>query len=160
MKKVFLLAAAAIFTIGAANMSAQRPQRQGKQGGNGTEQRSQRMDPAARDAQIIKMMKDSLGINATQEAKIKAIQKDYQAKLTAVRAKFADESTRDAAREEMRKLMESQNTEVKAVLDAKQKTKYEAMLAKMREKMGNRAGGDRNQGSQQNGQRRPRGGNN
>ena len=60
----------------------------------------------------------------------------------------------------MRKLMESQNTEVKAVLDAKQKTKYEAMLAKMREKMGNRAGGDRNQGSQQNGQRRPRGGNN
>ena len=97
--------------MGASVMSAQ-----------GMGQQRVRMTPE----QQATVLKDSLGLDSTQTAKIAGIYKDQQDQI----AKLREESGGDfqAMRDAMTELRTKTDEKIKAVLTDAQKTKYEQML--------------------------------
>ncbi len=89
----------------------------------------------------LEMMQRQLNLTPDQTTAIKAIFDDERAKMEAERASGASLSPEDR-RAKMMAMREEENTKIEAVLTPDQKTKYEAMQARMRERMQNRQGGD------------------
>jgi protein CpxP len=80
----------------------------------------------------LEMMTTQLNLTPDQVAQIKAIYSDTDKQMTALRD---DTSTAQAdRREKMMAIRKDSQTKVRAVLTDEQKTKYDAMMAKMRER--------------------------
>lgn len=91
--------------------------------------------PAAR----LEMMQKELSLTPDQTTKVKAILDDGRAQMQAARS---DNSGGDV-RAKMMELRKAENDKIKAVLDDTQKTKFEEMEKRMRERMrAGRQGGD------------------
>lgn len=91
----------------------------------------------------LEMMTKQLNLSPDQVTQIKAINEDTAKQSTAVR----DDSSIAQAdkRSKMMDIRKASQDKIRAVLNDDQKTKYDAMLAKQRERRGNRgAGGDNN----------------
>jgi hypothetical protein len=85
-------------------------------------------------------MTKQLNLSPDQVTQIKAINEDTRKQSMAVR----DDSTIAQAdkRDKMMDIHKASQDKIRAVLNDEQKTKYDDMMAKMRERMGNRGGGD------------------
>jgi Spy/CpxP family protein refolding chaperone len=83
---------------------------------------ARRMDPEAR----LKFMTEKLGLDADQQAKIKAIYEKNGPKMKELMAKGRENLT-DADKTAMRDLMKSQTEEINAVLTPEQQEKMKAM---------------------------------
>lgn len=85
-------------------------------------------------------MTKALNLSADQESQIKAIHEDERKQAMAVR----DDSTLAKAdkRAKMMDIHKASQDKIRGVLNDEQKTKYDAMQAKMRERRAARVGGD------------------
>jgi Spy/CpxP family protein refolding chaperone len=80
----------------------------------------------------LEMMTKHLNLTSDQVTRIKAIDDDTRQQMMALRD---DTSTpRDQKRPKMESIHQAQDAKIKAVLTDDQKTKYEAMQARMRER--------------------------
>ena len=94
------------------------------------------MDPARQ----LEMMTKALDLTPDQVTKVKAIQADGMAQMMALRD---DTSTpRADKRGKMMTMRQAEQAKIKALLTDQQKTRYDAMMEKMRENRGKRQGGD------------------
>lgn len=98
-----------------AGDSPKPPEGAGRPGGR-------RMDPEAR----LKLLTEKLGLDADQQAKIKAIFEKNAPKFKELMAKGWENLT-DADKTAMRDLMKAQNDEINAVLTPAQQEKMKAM---------------------------------
>lgn len=89
--------------------------------------------------QRIEMMQKELNLTPEQTAKVRSIFAEDRDKMMAIRndSSLAQEDRRD----KMMKLQHEQNEKIKAVLDDAQKPKFDAMQARMRERMQERREG-------------------
>lgn len=142
MKKLVLMVAlfVAVITVAEAQRSTSgRPSQNqsGQQGG-------QRMSPEERLEKQVTEMKTKLALSDEQTTKVKAIMKANQEKQRAAFEK-ARESGEQPDREKMRAAMQAnmkkQDADIKGLLNADQKTKYDAMVKEREERMKNRQGG-------------------
>ena len=122
MKKIFILSFMFMFAFA---LSAQD---QGRRGGMSEADMEKRYEE----------MKKELSLTAKQLDSIKAIDKDYYAKMRDVREKAGGD--REKMREATRPLNEKRNERIKAILTEEQYTKYQKMEADRRPR-GPRGGG-------------------
>ena len=89
--------------------------------------------------QRIEMMQKELDLTPDQTAKVRSIFAADREKMMAIRndSSLSQEDRRD----KMMKLQHEQNEKIKGVLDESQKTKFDAMQARMRERMQERREG-------------------
>jgi len=106
---------------------AQGPPPGGPGGGRGG------MNPERR----LEMMQRQLNLTPDQTTAIKAIFEDERAKMEAARASDGSLSPEDR-RAKMMAMREEEKTKIEAILTPEQKTKYEEMEARMRERMEHR----------------------
>lgn len=141
MKKLFFVIITTMFVLSASSLNAQnRENREGQQ---------ERVSFSERQERMLKVLKDSLALNATQVTKIQAINKTYDSKFDALRG-TGGQGDRDAMREKMTTLTNQYNAEVKKVLTPEQAKKYDKLVAERRNRMNS---SDRpNQGQRQSGQ--------
>jgi len=126
MKKFTLtlsIAAAAFFAIQSTTFAQDQPAGAGPAGGPAGAARpdgpgGRRMDPEAR----LKIMAEKLGLDADQQAKIKAIYEKSAPKMKEIMAKGFANLT-DADKTAMRDLVKAQMDEVAAVLTPEQQAK-------------------------------------
>ena len=88
----------------------------------------------------LEMLQKQLDLTADQTTAIKAVFEDERTKMEAARSSDASLSPEDR-RAKMMTMRQEENTKIEAVLTPDQKTKYEAMQARQRERMENRQGG-------------------
>lgn len=144
MKKVLLIAILflGVFSFAQAQRgSGQRPSQ--------TAGARAQMSPAERIENQVKQMKERLVLTDDQTVKVKGILTKYSEKQQAAFKKAKEsgqEVDREKMREEMKATMEKQNSEIKALLTAEQKAKYEAMMKEREERMknGQKGKGQRN----------------
>jgi Spy/CpxP family protein refolding chaperone len=98
----------------------------------------QRMSPADR----AKQLQTQLKLNDDQTAKITAILQVQATKRDSIRT--ASNGDRDAMRAAMMPLMQTTNTQIKAILTPEQATAYQKMIDEQRAKMQNGGGGGGN----------------
>jgi Spy/CpxP family protein refolding chaperone len=118
------LAAAALFVIPSTSIAEdappadppKRPEGGARPGG------SRRMDPEAR----LKLMTEKLGLDADQQAKLKAIFEKNAPKFKEITAKGWENLT-DEDKTAMRDLMKAQNDEINAILTPAQQEKMKEM---------------------------------
>lgn len=150
MKRVFFVIITTVFVLSTVSLNAQNRDNRNGQG--------ERVSFSERQERMLKVLKDSLALNATQVTKIQAINKTYDAKFEALRG-TGGEGDREAMREKMTSLNNQYNAEVKKVLTPEQAKKYDKLAADRRSRM---SGSDRpGQGQRQggNGQGQRQGGN-
>ncbi|MGV8096282.1 MAG: hypothetical protein AB2L24_30885 [Mangrovibacterium sp.] len=105
-------------------------------GGNG----QGRMDPAERVERQTQRLTEALSLNADQIAKVKAIYtKNAESQRKAFEeARSSDQQMdREKMREQMRASMTKQDNEIKALLTAEQKVKFEKFIKEREERMKN-----------------------
>ncbi len=101
------------------------------QGGGGG-QRGGMMSPEAQQAQLDAMTK-AVGLTDDQVTKVKAINADAMKKMADLRAAGGDPAD---MRPKMMEIRTAQQTQIKALLTADQKPKYDAFLASQQRPMG------------------------
>ena len=131
MKKLQLVAVAAMLAAGSTVAIAQDPQPQGqRQGGPG--------GPGGQN--MAAMMFKDITLTADQQVKVDSITKKYSTERMAIRQ---DQSLdMDARRAKSRELMTKQNDELKALLTDEQKKVFEKNMADMQARM-QQGGGQR-----------------
>jgi Spy/CpxP family protein refolding chaperone len=87
----------------------------------------------------LERMQKELGLTPDQSAQIKGIFDEGKGKMEELRANTA--LSQEDRRSKMMEMREHENAKIKAVLTPEQKVKYEAMEAKMRERMRDRGEG-------------------
>ena len=147
MKKLLFILSAFLMISLASNAQNERPQRERQGQGQGQRQgQTQRVTFAERQAKLLEGMKKTLALTEEQTTKIETINKAYDVKMTALREGASTQEDRQALRTDMRKMMEAYDTELKTVLSAEQKVKYEKMQEQRREQQagerGNRERGE------------------
>ncbi|MEL7587720.1 MAG: hypothetical protein AAGU19_13475 [Prolixibacteraceae bacterium] len=137
MKRILLIGilVLSIFSLAQAQRNTgQRPSKSGDQQQRGM------MDPVQRVERQTERLTEALSLNADQVTKVKAIltknaekrQKDFEK----MRASGA-EPDRDKMRENMKAANTQQDNEIKALLTAEQKVKYEQVIKEREERMKN-----------------------
>jgi len=97
------------------------------------------MDPADRDAHMLKMMTKRLDLTPDQATQIQGIQADSRTQMEGLRA---DTSVAGAdKRSKMMDIHKAQTEKVRAVLNDQQKTKFDAMEQHRHDRMEERRGG-------------------
>jgi Spy/CpxP family protein refolding chaperone len=149
MKKITVAALVAIMLVGA--LSSAFAQGAGpKNGGQGVGQGQKQGQQGQRGRMGRKMQEEiyaKLGLNEKQKAQIKSINEKYMKQFEAIRGpQGAGQRTppSEENRKKMMDLFQKRNAELMAVLTPAQKTKYEALMKEMRDKMqkgGGRPGG-------------------
>lgn len=131
--------------LAAASILAQDsvpPPQDGPGMGQGMGGRMGRGNPEKMEERQLQMMTKQLNLTPDQVTQVKGVFADSDAQMKALRD---DTATAQAdKRGKMRSIMEDRQTKVRAVLTDDQKTKYDAMQAKMRERRQERqdGGGD------------------
>jgi periplasmic protein CpxP/Spy len=120
--------AAALVAVIASTTHAQQPvsKDQPPAGGQG-------MGRGMGGQRMLQVMKDSLQLTDAQYAKVDSIMQAYRAKMPAY---TPGQPPSDEDRATRMKLMQEQSAAIKAVLTPEQATKYDAMMAAMRSRMG------------------------
>jgi Spy/CpxP family protein refolding chaperone len=137
MKRIFLITILflSVFSLAQAQRdTGQRPSRGG--GGNG----QGRMDPAERVERQTQRLTEALSLNADQIAKVKAIytkNAENQRKAVEEARASGQQPDREKMREQMRASMTKQDNEIKALLTAEQKVKFEEFIKEREERMKN-----------------------
>lgn len=135
MNKFFLITVLflGVFSLAQAQRgTGQRP----SQAGGGRPQ----MDPAERVERQTQQLKESLSLTDEQTAKVKAIYTKYGEKQREAFQKAreaGEEVDREKMREQMQATRTQQDNEIKALLTAEQKTKFEAVIKERQERMRN-----------------------
>ncbi|MCW0484148.1 Spy/CpxP family protein refolding chaperone [Gaoshiqia sediminis] len=135
MKKFFLITVLflGVFSLAQAQRgTGQRP----SQAGGGRPQ----MDPAERVERQTQRLKEALTLTDEQTVKVKEIYTKYGEKQREAFQKAREsgqEMDREKMREQMQANMVQQDNEVKALLTAEQKTKFEAVIKERQERMRN-----------------------
>jgi Spy/CpxP family protein refolding chaperone len=93
------------------------------------------MSPQERDAHQLEMLTKHLNLTDAQQAQIKQIFADSDAKMKAAHDNAGAGDKKDM-REQMKAAMEDRQSKVRAVLTPDQQKKYDEMVAKMKERMG------------------------
>lgn len=128
MKKLQLVAVAAMLAVGSTAAIAQDPQPQGQRAGG----------PGGQNMNAM-LFKD-ITLTADQQTKVDSITKKYSAERMAIRQ---DQSLdMDARRAKGRELMTKQNDELKALLNDEQKKTFDKNIADMQARM-QQGGGQR-----------------
>lgn len=132
--KVITMALSGILALGATSaivaQTNDAQQQQGHWGHHG------RMNP---DAQLQHLSK-ALDLSPDQQAQIKPV---LEARQQQMQALFQDQSlSRDDRRNKAQGIRSDTNSKIEAVLNDQQKQKFEAMQARMQERMHERQGGD------------------
>jgi Spy/CpxP family protein refolding chaperone len=96
--------------------------------------------PEERAEMMMQSLKSSVSLTEEQVSTIKSIQMESLLKLDALRTKVRASGNPGQAREEMKKLTEANEADIKAVLTPEQSEKYSAWLSKRKEEMRNRRG--------------------
>ncbi len=120
----------------------ERPSKEAEKGGPGGQTgRPSQEEMLKRQNQ---RMVEELKLNKDQETKVSAINKKYLDKNYGAREKMRDASDeeRKAFRDQMRKVNEEKNKEIKALLTADQLKLFDEMQKKNAEAMKNRQGGN------------------
>ena len=138
MKKLLLILAlfVGVITIAEAQRGTDQRPSQGE-----SAQHRQRMDPKERIEKQTARLKEQLTLTDEQTAKVKEIMtKNMEAQHAAFeKARENNEQPdREKMRAQMQASMDKQNNEIKAVLTAGQKTKYEQLIKEREERMKNR----------------------
>lgn len=96
--------------------------------------------PAKGGEMRLERMTKALNLSPDQTSQIKAIDQDSMTQMKALR----DDTGTDKAdkRFKMMSIHDASNTKIRALLNDEQKTKFDAMEARMRQRMQNRRGGD------------------
>lgn len=153
MKKLAILLVVLLFTAGATfaqeRGGGERPSKSmnGRPGGQGRMQ----MDPEQMAQRQTQRLVEELKLNKDQEAKVLAINKKYikDHPFDFQKMRDATDEERAKMREEMRKVQDNRNKEIKAVLTPEQAKLYEQNLKKREEMRKNGQGsGGRPQGGQ------------
>jgi Spy/CpxP family protein refolding chaperone len=121
------IAAAALVAIPATTFAADQPAGDKPSRPEGAAHSGRHMDPEAR----LKMLTEKLGLDADQQAKIKAIYEKNAPKFKEFMAKGRENIT-DADKTAMRELFKSQAEEVAAILTPEQKEKFKELHPKRR----------------------------
>lgn len=119
MKKIIFLMAMTVLATGAISAKSPAVYVQQGQGQSSPEERAERMT---------NMMTKQLALSADQSTKLKPILLARATEQTELRQKMQT-GDRKLAMEEVKKLNEKYNTQIKAVLTAEQYTKYETLQA-------------------------------
>ncbi len=99
------------------------------------------MSPQDRDARQLEMLTRHLSLTPDQQAQIKQIFADSEAKMKAAHdSGAADKSEKRGMHAQMKASMEERQTKIRAVLTADQQKKYDEMIAKMKDHMGGQHG--------------------
>jgi hypothetical protein len=82
-------------------------------------------------------------LSADQQQRVDSIRTRYRAQMDQMRQQQQSGGDRDAARSQMRTMMEKQQAEIRAVLTSDQQTQFDQNLAELRSRMqqGGRPGG-------------------
>lgn len=137
MKKILLIGilVLSIFSLAQAQRNTgQRPSKSGDQQPRGM------MDPAQRVERQTERLTEALSLDAEQVTKVKAIltknSEKRQKAFEEMRAS-GDEPDRDKMRESMKASNLQEDKEIKALLTAEQKVKYEQVIKEREERMKN-----------------------
>ena len=158
MKKLSTLLLIILFAVGynfaqePERGGGERPSKEAGKGGQRGPGGRQQMNPEEMLKRQNQRLVDELKLNKDQEAKVSVINKKYMDKNTGSWGKMRDASDeeRKTFREQMRKVNDEKNKEIKALLSADQIKLFDEMQKKNAEAMKNRQGG--NWGSQPSGQ--------
>lgn len=137
MKKILLMTVLflGVFSLAQAQRNTgQRPSKDGAGGGPG------RMDPAERVERQTQRLNEALTLSADQIAKVKAIytkNAEEQRKAFEKARAAGEQVDREKMREQMRTSMTKQDNEIKALLTAEQKEKFEKYVKEREERMKN-----------------------
>jgi Spy/CpxP family protein refolding chaperone len=154
MKKLSFLLLVLMFvagtTIAQERGEGQRPSKSMKEGRPGGQDRPQ-MTPEQMVQRQTQRLVEELKLNKDQEAKVLAINKKYLEKQPFDRSKMRDASDEERAkmREEMKKVTDEKNKEIKAVLTAEQVKLFDENLKKREEMRKNGQGRNGGQGGPQ-----------
>lgn len=127
-----LMLAIQILAVGAAASQYQEGGFEGGQGDGG------RRGPMSADERLKRMTKD-FNLTADQQSKIKPILMDEQKKMEDLRDDSS--SDRQAVRAKMMQIRQDTNDQIRALLDDKQKEKFDKQERERQERMQNRRGG-------------------
>lgn len=105
-----------------------------------TQEARQRATPEERAERQTKMMAQTLGLSADQEAKVKALNLKRLTQIDGLRE--SKEANANVNRNQAKTIRDNWNIELKSILTPEQFTKYEAKQGEMRGKRG-RNGSDR-----------------
>jgi protein CpxP len=134
-KRLWILALLLAVAMSAGSASAAQYQRGGYGGGQG---RGGQRGPMSPDEQLTRMAKD-LNLTADQQSKIKPILVDGQKKMEDLRNDSGGD--RQAMREKMMQIHKDTNDQVRALLDDKQKEKFDKQEQERQDRMRNGRGG-------------------
>lgn len=151
MKKLVLIVALFVGVITVAEAQRNTSERPSQSQSGQQQQRGQRMSPEERLEKQVTEMKTKLALTDDQTTKVKAIMKANQDKQRAAFEKARENGAqpdREKMRTEMQANMKKQDADIKAVLTAEQKTKYDAMVKAREERIKNRQGGPGGPGGQ------------
>lgn len=139
MKKLFLITILFLGVFSLAQAQRGTGERPSQAGGE-----RQRMDPAERVERQTQRLKETLSLTDEQTVKVKAIFTKYSEKQREAFDKArasGEEFDPEKMRSQMQATMASQDNEIKALLTAEQKVKYEAHIKERQERMQNFRGG-------------------
>lgn len=150
MKKFGILFLVVLFAVGYSfaqepeRGGGERPSKEAGKGGPGGPGGRQQMSPEDMLKRQNQRLVTDLKLNKDQEAKVSAINKKYMDKNAGSWEKMRDASDeeRKAFRDQMRKVNEDKNKEIKALLSADQLKLFDEMQKKNAEAMKNRQGGN------------------
>lgn len=137
MKKILLIGILMLGIFSLAEAQRNTGQRPSK---SGDHQQRGMQDPAQRIENQTKRLTDALSLNAEQITKVKAIlTKNAEKRQKAFEKMKASgaEPDRDKMRENMKASAAQQDNEIKALLTAEQKVKYEQVIKEREERMKN-----------------------
>jgi hypothetical protein len=144
MLLIFLFTVGYNFAQETERGGGERPSKEAGKGGPGGPGGRQQMNPEEMLKRQNKRLVDELKLNKDQEAKVSAINKKYMDKNAGSWEKMRDASNeeRKEFRDQMRKLNDEKNKEIKAILSADQLKLFDEMQKKNAEAMKNRQGGN------------------
>jgi len=154
MKKLGFLLLVLMFvagtTIAQERGGGERPSKASEQGRQGGQVRQQMTPEEMLKRQTARLVEE-LKLNKDQEAKVTAINKKYMEKSTFDRSKMRDasEEERTKMRAEMQKVQDAKNKEIKAVLTPAQVKLFDENLKKREEARKNGQGRNGGQGGPQ-----------
>ena len=149
MKRFAIIVMVFLFTAGMTfaqdeRGGGERPSKTQQPGGHGNGGNRQQMNPDEMLKRQNQRLVDELKLNKDQEAKVSAINKKYMDKNSGSWEKMRDatDEERKAFREQMRKVNDDKNKEIKALLTADQLKLFDEMQKKNEEARKNRQGGN------------------
>ena len=125
MKKAFLITATLLITLTAAFAQGEN-QALEKKSSTKAEKREPQVSPRVKHEQKMMKMNEVVEFTEEQHKEIKKINAVSHEKVLEVRAKYKNEEDKSAMKEEVKKIKNEQNHQIKAVMTDEQREKWKA----------------------------------